>query len=198
MTLSQPQRIGVFVVLAMIMAGTRINHFGTLPDASWAIFFVAGFYLRGSLRWAFPALMALAVFVDYLVISGQGLDFWSHYCVSPGYWFLIAAYGAMTLGGMLLRAQDKVLGVRTLGVLVASFLVAECVCFVVSNGSFYWLSSSVAAPSMAGWMQNMADWYLPYLRTSGLYVGVAAIVHLIATRSLHALNAQARPHSQRG
>ena len=198
MTLSQPQRIGVFVVLAMIMAGTRINHFGALPDASWAIFFVAGFYLRGSLRWAFPALMALAVFVDYLVINGQGLDFWSHYCVSPGYWFLVAAYGAMTMGGMLLRAQDKMLGVRTLGVLFASFLVAECVCFVVSNGSFYWLSSSVAEPSMAGWMQNMADWYLPYLRTSGLYVGVATIVHLIATRSLHALDTQARPHRQRG
>ncbi|MEO7935538.1 MAG: hypothetical protein ABIR27_04695 [Dokdonella sp.] len=198
MNLSQPQRVGIFVALAMIMAGTRINHFGALPDASWAIFFVAGFYLRGSLRWVFPALMTLAVFVDYLVISGQGLNFWSHYCVSPGYWFLIAAYGAMSLGGMLLRAQHKELGLRSLGLLVASFVIAECVCFVVSNGSFYWLSSSVASTSMSGWMQNMADWYLPYLRTSGLYVGVATVLHLIGTRSLHALDNQTQSSIQRG
>lgn len=198
MTLSQPQRIGIFIVLAVVMAGTRINHFGTLPDASWAVFFVAGFYLRGSMRWVFPALMALAVLVDFLVISGQGLDFWSHYCVSPGYWFLIAAYAAMSLGGLLLRAQTQGIGLRTLGLLVASFLLAESVCFVVSNGSFYWLSDSVASPSVAGWMQNMGDWYLPYLRTSALYVGVAAVVHVIGARSLRALDNQAQPHSQRG
>ena len=198
MTLSPPQRLGIFVVLAAVLAGTRINHFGALPDASWAVFFVAGFYLRGSMRWAFPALMALAVFVDFLVINGQGLNFWSHYCVSPGYWFLIAAYGAMSLGGSFLRALTKEIGLRTFGLLVASFLIAECVCFAVSNGSFYWLSNSVASPSMGGWMQNMADWYLPYLRTSAIYVGVAAVVHLLAIRSLSALDSQAQPHSQRG
>jgi len=198
MTLSQPQRIGIFVVLALVMAGTRINHFGAFPDASWAVFFVAGFYLRGSMRWAFPALMALAVLIDYLVISGQGLDFWSHYCVSPAYGFLIAAYGTMSLGGRLLRSQYNAPGLRALGLLVACFLVAECVCFVVSNGSFYWLSPSVTSPGTGGWMQNMADWYLPYLRTSGIYVGVATLVHLIASRSLHTLDNQAPIRARRG
>lgn len=53
MTATLP-RVGLFLVLALVMAATRINHFGALPDASWAVFFLAGFYLRGSARWAFP------------------------------------------------------------------------------------------------------------------------------------------------
>ena len=99
MTLSATQRAFIFLILALVMAGTRINHFAAIPDASWAVFFVAGFYLRGSWRWAFALLIAIAVLVDLLVITGQGLNFWQHYCVSPAYWFLLAAYGAMWAGG---------------------------------------------------------------------------------------------------
>ena len=85
MTLSNPQRAGILAILAIVMLATRVNHFSALPDASWAVFFVAGFYLRGSARWAFPLLMALAVLIDFFVITGQGIDFWSHYCVSIAY-----------------------------------------------------------------------------------------------------------------
>lgn len=187
MTLTKPQQAGIFLVLAVIMAGTRINHFGALPDASWAVFFAAGFYLRGSMRWAFPLLMALAVLVDFLVINGQGLDFWSHYCVSAAYWFLLPAYAAMWAGGALLRARSHGLGLRSLGWLCVSLVGAASVCFLVSNGSFYWLSDSVTAPSASGWLQNMADWYLPYLRTTAAYAGAAAVVHLIGARWLRGL-----------
>jgi hypothetical protein len=198
MTLSQPQRLGIFVVLALVMAGTRINHFGALPDASWAVFFVAGYYLRGSMRWAFPILMALAVLVDFLVIRSQGLDFWSHYCVSAGYWFLIVAYAAMWAGGSFLRAQESGIGLRALGLLGLSLIVATSLCFVISNGSFYWLSDNVTSPTMSGWMQNLSEWFLPYLGTSAIYVGIAASVHAIAGRGLRLLASQVHPRGQRG
>lgn len=198
MTLTQPQRIGIFIVLALVMAGTRINHFSALPDASWVVFFAAGFYLRGSMRWAFPALIALAVLLDFLVINGQGLNFWSHYCVSPGYWFLAAAYAAMWLGGSLLRTQASGPRLRTLGLLVPSFLVAEALCFLISNGSFYWTSAAVASPSLAGWIENMGDWYLPYLRTSAMYLCIGTGVHIIAARWLNLLADPAQIHGQRG
>src|SRR5690606_36139481 len=68
--LSPGARGGILALLAVVMLATRINHFGALPDASWAVFFIAGFYLRGWGRWAFPLLMALAVAIDYVVISG--------------------------------------------------------------------------------------------------------------------------------
>lgn len=187
MSLSSQSRIGIFALLAILMAATRLHHFGALPDASWAVFFLAGFYLRGSLRWAFPALMALAVVVDYLVITGQGLNFWTHYCVSPAYWFLLPAYLALTLGGAWLGKRYRGLGARELGLLAGSAFVSISVCYLISNGSFYWLSDVVSEPSFAGWMKNLSDWYLPYLRTTGLYLGLAAAIHSVAVMALHTL-----------
>ena len=103
MTPTLRTRLVLFTLLAALMAATRMNHFGAMPDASWAVFFLGGAWLARDTRWAFPALMALAVLVDYLVIRAAGLDFWSHYCVSPGYWFLLPAHLSLWAGGALLR-----------------------------------------------------------------------------------------------
>lgn len=177
MNLTRNQRIGIFALLALVMAATRINHFAPVPDASWALFLLAGFYLRGSVRWAFPLLMAEAVLIDYIVISGQGISFWSHYCVSAAYWFLIAAYGAMWFGGSLLRRARIGFNWRSLGMAAMLVVASTAVCHLIAQGSFYWLSDSVSQRSFSGWLQNYADWYLPYLRTVGLYTAIAAILH---------------------
>jgi hypothetical protein len=123
------------------------------------------------------------VLVDYLVISGQGIAFWSHYCVSPAYWFLVAAYGALWVGGSWLARRQAGLTLSTLGMAVAALLISEAVCFVVSNGSFYWLSASVPAPrSVAGWLENMGDWYLPFLGVTAMYAGLGALAHVLVTQ----------------
>ena len=191
MTLSTPQRAGIFAILALVMAATRVNHFAALPDASWAVFFVAGFYLRGSVRWAFPLLIALAVLIDFIVITGQGMDFWSHYCVSIAYWFLLPAYFSLWLAGSWLRKNYAGIGLREFGFLAAAVLAAVSVCYVLSNGSYYWLSDTWMAGgklrSFGGWVENLGDWYLPYLRTSAIYVAIAAALHAgttLAARSL--------------
>jgi hypothetical protein len=177
-SLSNAARAGIFAILALIMLATRIHHFDMLPDASWAVFFVAGFYLRGSARWAFALLIALAVLIDFCVIAGQGGDFWSHYCVSPAYWFLGPSYAALWAGGAWLRARYTGLHARELGLAAGSVLVAASVCYLISNGSFYWISASVPSPSFAGWLENLGDWYLPFLYTTALYVGGAALAHV--------------------
>lgn len=187
-SLSATSRVGIFVILALTMLATRINHFGALPDASWAVLFIAGFYLRGSGRWAFPVLMGLAVLIDFMVITSQGINFWSHYCVSPAYWFLVPSYGAMWAGGSLRRRSYVGLDVRGLGLLIISVLVATSTCYLISNGSFYWISANVPVRSFAGWMENLGDWYLPYLRTTLMYVGAATALHigaLLAAKSQH-------------
>jgi len=198
MSLSQSQRFGILALLALILVVTRLNHFALVPDASWAVFFIAGFYLRGSARWAFPLLMALAVLADFIVISGQGIAFWSHYCMSPGYWCLLAAYGALWFGGSWLRSRHAGVGLRSLGMLTLTLLAATSVCFVISNGSFYWLGTSVAEPTMNGWLVNMGHWYLTFLGTTAAYVGIAAALHVLVTRLFAGIGVHARKPGGRG
>jgi hypothetical protein len=183
MAMTRTQRWVIFLALALVMAVTRIhlslfNH--DVRDASWAVFFLAGFWLRGSVRWAFPLLMAEAVLVDYLVIRGQGLDFWSHYCVSPAYWALIPAYLSLWLGGSVLARYQRGLQLSTLGMAVVALLVSEAACYVISNGSFYWISANVPQPrSFGAWFENLGDWYLPFLTTTAFYVAIGALLHVL-------------------
>lgn len=186
-SLSNLSRGGILLLLALVMLATRINHFSALPDASWAVFFAGGFYLGKQWRVAFPLLIALGVGIDYAVISGQGLNFWQHYCISPAYGFLQLAYALMWLGGVWFARRYGGLDLRSLGFLAASLFLATTACYLLSNGSFYWLSPSVAAPTFAGWLANLGHWYLPYLKTSFLYVGIGALLHaatLLAVRQL--------------
>lgn len=177
-------RLFILFVLALLMAASRahvFDHFSP-PDASWAVFFIAGFHLRGWGRWAFPALMALAVGVDWWVITGQGIDFWNHYCVSAAYWFLVPAYAAMWAGGAWLRRRYAGARWDALGRLAFAFVLSVLACHLLAQGSFYWLSDSVADPTLAGWWKNYTDWLAPYLVTAGVYVSIAAALQVAAER----------------
>lgn len=188
------QRLGIFALLALVMAATRLHHFDALPDASWGVLFLAGFWLRGSARWAFPLLVAEAVLVDFFVITGAGLNFWSHYCVSPAYWFLPAYFGALWLGGSWLAKHQLGLRMPTLGLAAVALVVSETVSYLISNGSFYWLSDSVPLPrSFGSWFVNLGDWYLPFLATTALYVGIGAVLHVAVSVLLRSLRESRRP-----
>ena len=173
----------LFSLLAVLMAATRVNHFAALPDASWAVFFIGGFYLAKQVRWAFPALMVLAVVIDYIVISRSGLNFWTHYCVSPGYWFLLPAHFAMWIGGDLLARLAERNAKLALAALVPTAIIAVAVCHLFAQGGFYWFSNSwyaegTVGPTFAGWWKNYSDWLPSYLTSSAIYIGVAALIHI--------------------
>ncbi len=186
------QRFGIFLLLALVMAATRLHHFSVIPDASWGVLFLAGFWLRGSARWAFVLLIAEAVLIDFFVITGQGLDFWTHYCVSPAYWTMPVYLGALWLGGSWLAAHQRGLSLATAGLAAGALLVSEAASYLVSNGSFYWLSSAVPLPrSGQSWMVNLGDWYLPFLGTTALYVGMGAVMHVAAVTLARPMPARA-------
>ncbi|HEY8586198.1 MAG TPA: hypothetical protein VIL60_05650 [Rhodanobacter sp.] len=194
MAKTQTQRIGIFLLLAMVMATTRLHHFGILPDASWGVFFLAGFWLRGSARWAFPLLIAVAVLVDFFVITGAGQNFWTHYCVSPAYWFMPVYFGALWMGGSWLAHRELGLRLSTLGLASMSLLVSQAACYVISNGSFYWLSNAVPRPrSFGSWFVNLGDWYLPFLGTTALYVGIGAVLHVLVSLLVRAMRHSSQP-----
>jgi hypothetical protein len=176
------QRAIVLSLLVLLMAATRshvFSHFTPVPDASWAVFFIGGFYLRGWSRWAFPLLMVLAVGIDWAVITGQGQGFWSHYCVSPGYWLLVPAHLAMWMGGLWLRRNYAGAGVPALGRLAASLVATVALCHLFAQGGFYWLSDAVAEPTFAGWAKNYGDWFGPYPQGAAMFVAVAAIAQVV-------------------
>lgn len=173
-----PQRAVILTLLAVALAATRLHHFNAVPDASWAVYFVGGFYLSQWTRWAFPVLMLLAVVVDFIVISGQGIDFWSHYCVSPGYWALVPAHFAMWAGGWWLQRHHVGIGWKALGLLAVTLPVSVALCHLFAQGGFYWLANAVAEPTLAGWWKNYTDWLGPYLRVATMYVAFAALAHV--------------------
>ncbi len=175
MKISFIQRIALLAALAAAMFATRECHVGALPDASWAVFFLGGFYFSTSR--AFLLLMAEAIAIDYVATQHLGI---SSYCISPAYVFLLPAHGALWFGGRWLRGHRSGLGIRSVSMLAASLFVAVSTCFLVSNGSFYWLSGRAATPTFAGWAANFGHWYFAFLSAPFAYVGMAAVLHVLA------------------
>jgi hypothetical protein len=168
-------------LLAMVMAATRFSPLAAvahLQDASWAVFFVAGFYLASQWRLAFPALLAEAVLIDYIAIRYLGV---SNYCVTPAYWFLVPSYAALWAGGSWLRKHHSI-DLRGLGSLTGSVGVAVSLCFLISNASFYWIGGRVADRTWDGWIANLSIWYWPFLRMTLVYVAVTALIHVIVVQ----------------
>lgn len=173
------------VALMALMAATRFHHFGTpfaLPDASLAIFFLAGLWLGG--RYLFATLLLEAGLIDYLAITKLGV---SDFCVSKAYVFLIGSYAAMWLGGKWCRQFTELNlagAVRQLIALVAATSTA----FLFSNGSFYWLSGRYTDTHWAEYIERFAKYYPPYMTNTLLYAvaifaAVSAVKHIIAQRA---------------
>lgn len=165
----------LLAVFVLLMIATRFHHFGTalhLPDASMAVFFLAGLYLRRHL--AFVGFMVLAVTLDWAAISYAGV---SDFCVTPAYSFLLPAYATLWYGGRWYAGRLQATAVSMAGMLGVA-LVAASVSFVISNGSFYWLGGRYAEPHFAEYVARLWQWGPMFVRTTMAYVAVAAVAHL--------------------
>ncbi len=184
------------LALAVLMAVTRSHHFATtthLPDASWAVFFLAGFYLRP--LWVFPALLALAGAGDYVAITRFAV---SDFCVSPAYAFLVPAYGTLWLAGRWYARRHR-FALATLMPLAGSVLAGAFLCEIFSSGGFYFFSGRFAEPDLVTFAQRLARYFPPSLTAMGFYVAVAAIVHaaLGSVRGSGTRRDEGRPHKVR-
>jgi len=172
----------VFAILALAMAATRFGgHLGTAwspPDGSWAVFFLAGFYLAREWRWALLALLIEAVAIDFTAIRFYGV---SNYCLTAAYWLILPAYSTLWLGGAWLSRAYEGLP-RDLGRLALSLGLSMSACFFLTQGSFYWLDGRIPQPSLAGWWSNFLTWYGHFMLVTAGYVGLALLGHLALTR----------------
>jgi hypothetical protein len=167
--------IGGLLLLAMIL--TRGNITAHLQDASWAIFFMVGFYLRGSSlgRYAFPAFFLVAFVIDLVVIDA--VNGGTHYCFTPSYPFLIPSYFAMWFAGRWFANNYQESGLGLFKFVAAAF-VGTAACFFISNVGFYFFAGKFEVMSIAEYAQAVAKYLPGYLKTTGIYLGFIGLLHL--------------------
>ena len=171
-----------FGALAALMALTRFHHEGTplsLPDASLAVFFLAGFYLKTPRH--FLALLALAFAVDFLAIAAFGVD---ASCVSPAYGFLVPTYGAMWLAGAGFAGVRQAWTAGYVARFAASLCGSASVAFLISSASFFWFSGKVSPADVPGYFRGMDVQFVAYVGAAAGYAvlgfGLAALLRAIA------------------
>lgn len=155
------------VALMTLMAATRFHHFGTpfaLPDASLAVFFLAGLWLGG--RYLFAALLMEAGLIDYLAITQMGV---SDFCISPAYIFLIPTYAAMWLCGKWCAKQQG-LSIASVAFQFMALVISTSTAFLLSNGSFFLLSDKNTDSSWEHYVDGFALYYPSYMSSTLIYV----------------------------
>jgi hypothetical protein len=181
----QTRSIVIFAALAALMAATRFNHFGSavsLPDASYAVFFLGGLYLSGFARTsvaAFSVLIVEAGLIDYYATSVQGISDW---CMSPAYWFLIPTYGSLWLVGRWFASRNAMQehsleGKALIGLGMAAW-AGSSFAFVFSNATFYLFSGRFAEMSATEYASRVAQYYVSYVSMALLYIACAVAIHI--------------------
>ncbi len=167
------------LALVGLMVATRFHHFGdsiSLPDASLAVFFLAGLWVGG---WKFfTILLVEAGLIDYVAISQFSV---SDYCISPAYSFLIPTYASLWLAGRYC-ARFKTLQLTELMIQFGMLFAATTIAFTISNGSFYLLSGKFADLNWVEYTSRVAQYYLPYLSSTLIYtVVIFALVKIVSS-----------------
>jgi hypothetical protein len=155
----------VLLILSMMM--TRSSHFGSpfsLPDASLAVYFMAG--LSGCGFGIFGLLIIEAVLIDYLAISYFGI---SDFCISPAYNFLLLSYAGMWSGGWISR-KYLALGFSDTVKVFAVGIFATTVAYVISNGSFYVISGNFGELTWSGYFEQFCRYYSMYVVSTSIYI----------------------------
>ena len=176
--MTQNKSLVLCAVLVALMAGTRMQHFGSslhLPDASLAVFLLAGFLVASPLL--FGVLLAEAALLDYVAITHMGV---SDYCVTAAYWFLIPTYAVLWVAGRgYARAHRDTL--RSLGVFSAVSFAAVSMAFFISNGAFYLFSGRYPDMNMNEYASRVAQYYGPYVTGAVIYLIPAVLLYGLFT-----------------
>ena len=174
MSLSYRARWAIGVLLAVLVLATHGQHDATalhLPQATWAAFFLGGYYLRQTRLWVLG--LGLVGALDLAAVTWGGV---SDFCLSPAYLFMVPAYGVLWLAGRTCATQVTGLDRRSLRVLalgLSSIVVAE----TLASGSFYLFSGRIEQVSLGGLATYLVTWAPQTLASFAFWIGVAAPIH---------------------
>lgn len=171
-TLQRNQQLMVGGLLLLVLIVTRSDFVQHIQDASWAVFFLAGFYLRSYIH--FPLFWLAAFSVDLLSIQAiAGQNHW----FTPSYTFLIPAYLSMWFAGRWF-AKHYSEDARGVFHFIIAAVSGTLVCFLISNAGFYLLSGHLDKMSVLEYTNSVAMYIPSYLQSTMLYLGLALLVHV--------------------
>jgi len=158
-------------VLLFIMVMTRAGFINHVQDASWAVFFILGFYLRATI--ALPIFLLVAFITDLSVIQATGGE---NYCFTISYPFLAPAYGSMWFAGRWF-ANNYSVNLKGLFYFVMAAVVGITVCDLISSGGFYFFSGRFEETTFTEFAGRVATYLPMYMKTAIIYLGIAALAH---------------------
>jgi hypothetical protein len=173
-TLSARNQVWAGLALAGLMLATRSSYLSGvhhMPNASWAVFFLAGVYLRPA--WAFGALLTGAATSDYVAITFGGV---SAFCVTPAYAMLLPAYGSLWLAGRWTSRQNLD-GWSALAALAGAALLSAATAELLSSGGFYFLGGRYVDPTLAEFGERFVRYFPRNLVSLAIYLSLAGVVH---------------------
>lgn len=174
MALSCRNQIIIALVLVFLMIVTRGHHFASmhnLPEASWAVFFLAGVYLRSA--WPLLGFFALSWWLDFAAYTWGGA---SGFCLTPAYIFLLPAYASLWLAGRWYAGRHQ-FAWRTLLPLSLSMAAGLILCELFSSGGFYFFSGRFTDISWLEFAERTTVYFPLYIESFLFYTGSAMVIH---------------------
>jgi hypothetical protein len=89
---------------------------------------------------------------------------------------LLPAYAALWFAGFRL-ARQPAHGWRFFALAACYWWVAASVAYLLTNGSFYWLSGKAVEPGWVNYFQHAQIWYSAFVSRPMLYLIIAAALH---------------------
>ena len=177
MNLSVRNQLTIGAALVLLMIVTRGHHFsslhGILPGASWAVFFLAGIYLRSA--WPLTGLLILTWVLDYSAYTWGGA---SSFCLTSAYVFLLPAYSALWYAGRWYACQHQ-FEWKTVLPLSLSLMTGAVVCELFSSGGFYFFSGRFEETTFAEFGQRLIQYFPHYVGALIFYIGITAVIHTL-------------------
>lgn len=161
-------------LLLIVMVVTRSNYLSHIYDASWAIFFLVGFYYRSYI--GLPIILLVAIGIDFAVISARGGH--QDYYLTPSYLFVIPAYFTLWFAGRKL-AHNYSENLKGLFNFIGLAVISIVACNLISSGGFYWMSTNVIELSLSEIFYRTIEFIPGHLQSTMIYLIAAALIHSI-------------------
>ena len=151
-------------LMLMTLLVTRLKFAGSpahlLPDATLAIYFLGGLYLRNYL--VTPIFLLTTGAADYFSIQ-NGVSNW---CITPAYLFLIPTYLIMWAGGKGFSNLTN----ESLRTTLPTLIICSTMAFFVSSGGYYMFSGRYEGEQIfIKFSYALAIYYPAYIGSAVLY-----------------------------